>query len=278
MSYPVIFAVDRANFDVVVFFFISLFALFYQRGKFTLATLLLAFPIAMKGYPLVLLILPLLDRRIKDVFLSSALVATLEIASLALFKDGLVVEFGKMVVSFSSAYSIAFGLGSLVRFNSSIYTFLLFILKPIYPFLASNTAFNWGYIATAIVIFGVTAIVMYVKNYPFWRRLLIVTLMMILFPQSSGDYRLLMLYPPMVMFLGLEEPSSFDNIFVVLFGLILIPKAYVNLGLDVNIGILLNPILLILLLIASILQVKIPSKNLIQSILSGKKFKEMLDD
>jgi hypothetical protein len=262
ITYPVLMVVDRANFDIVIFFFISLFALFYQSEKYTLAILLLAFPVAMKGYPLVLFTIPLLDRRIKDVFFSCLLVAFLEIASLSLFKDGLVMEFNKMLVSFGSAYSIAFGLGSLIRFNSSIYTFLLFILKSTSPSLATDVFFNWAYIIFVMAVFGIITIRMFLKNYPFWRKLLTVILMMILFPQSSADYRLLMLYPPLILFLALEESNPFDYIFIGLFGLILIPKAYVILESDVNIGILLNPILLVLLLIVSVVFIKTPPKKL----------------
>lgn len=266
ITYPVLMVIDRANFDIVIFFFISLFALFYGSGQYTLATLLLAFPIAMKGYPLVLFTIPLLDHRIKDVFLSCLLVAFLEIASLSLFKEGLVMEFNKMLVSFGSAYSIAFGLGSLIRFNSSLYTFLLFILKSISPSLATEAAFKLGYAITAMAIFGIIAVRMYVKDYPFWRKLLIVILMMILFPQSSADYRLLMLYPPLIMFLAFEEANSFDFIFITLFGLILIPKAYVILESDVNIGILLNPILLVLLLSVSVMFIKPTLKTSLREI------------
>lgn len=257
LTYPILFAVDRANFDIVIFFFVSIFVLLYQNGKHTLAVLMLAIPIAMKGYPLVLLVLPLLDRRIRDIFFCGMSVILFEVTSLALFKDGLVKEFGKMLVSFSHAYNIAFDFGSLIRFNSSIYTFLLFIFQPINPFLASNTFFKWGYIIIAVVVFGSIILIMYYKNYPFWRRLLIVTLMMILFPQSSADYRLIMLYLPLISFLALDEASNFDTIFIILFGLILIPKAYVVLEADVNIGILLNPILLVLLLGVSMMPIKI---------------------
>jgi hypothetical protein len=113
-----------------------------------------------------------------------------------------------------------------------------------------------------MAVFGIITIRMFLKNYPFWRKLLTVILMMILFPQSSADYRLLMLYPPLILFLALEESNPFDYIFIGLFGLILIPKAYVILESDVNIGILLNPILLVLLLIVSVVFIKTPPKKL----------------
>ena len=253
LTYPVLFILDRANFDIVVFVFVSLFAYFYQRGRLTLATLLLAFPIAMKGYPLVLLAIPLLDKRTRDIFLTTGLTIALEIGSLAVFKGGLTAEFGKMLTSFGTSFSIAFGSGSLIRFNSSLFTFLLFLK----PSLITSSWFNRGYVLFAVAIFFIIAAAVYQNNYPFWRRLLIVTLMMILFPQSSGDYRLLMLYPPLLAFLAQYEQSSIDKTITILLALILIPKAYYVFYADVNIGIILNPILLTVLLII----VSIPSRK-----------------
>ena len=245
-TYPVLFILDRANFDIVVFIFISLFAFFYQRGRLTLATLLLAFPIAMKGYPLVLLTIPLLDKRIRDIVLTGALAVTLELISLAVFANGLVIEFSKMLTSFGSAYSIAFESGSLVRFNSSLYTFLLFLK----PSLIETTWFGRVYMFVMLIAFAFVTTVMYWKNYPFWRKLLLIVLMMILFPQSSGDYRLIMLYPPLLAFLAYEEKNAYDKFITFLLALMLIPKAYYVFYADVNIGIVLNPIILIILLVA----------------------------
>lgn len=251
LTYPVLFIVDRANFDIVVFILISLFALLYQKKNYTMALIMLAFATAMKGYPLVLYTIPLLDRRIKEIFLSSILLGLLETVSLALFKDGLIVEFSKMLTSFGSAYSIAFEHGSLIRFNSSFYTFLLFALKPLNPHLASNPFFSTSYTIVAIIGFAMITVIMYKKKFPFWQKLLVVILMMILFPQSSGDYRLVMLFPPLIMFLGLEQSTLIDRLLVILFGLLLIPKAYFILEADVNVGVLLNPVLLLLILIIS---------------------------
>ncbi len=119
LTYPTIFIVDRANFDVVVFIFVALFALFYQRGHAVLAVVVLAPAIAMKGYPAILLTLPLLDRRFKELVLACLMARLLTFGALALFQDGLFLELQKMLASFQTASRIAFGSGALIRFNSS---------------------------------------------------------------------------------------------------------------------------------------------------------------
>ncbi len=245
LTYPVLFILDRTNFDIVVFIFIALFALYYQKGKKTLAVILLAIPIAMKGYPLVLLTIPLLEKRFKDIAITGSLVVLLEAFSLAIFKDGLILEFSKMMTSFGTAFSIAFDAGALIRFNSSLYTFLLFL----WPSLSDTTWFSKVYFFTALLLFGGVAWTMFKQKFPFWKNLFLITLIMILFPQSSGDYRLVMLFPPLMFFLTAEEHSKLDVLIIFLSGLILIPKAYYIFYTDVNLGIVVNPLLLFSLLV-----------------------------
>jgi hypothetical protein len=251
LTYPVLFAIDRGNFDMLVFIFIALFVYFYQKGNKTVATLLLAFPIAMKGYPVFLLTIPLLDRRFKDFGLAVILTGALEIFSLSVFKGGLIVEFGKMITSFISAYSIAFVGGSVLKFNNSLFTFLLFIN----PSLIATSWFGQVYFYASIFIYVLLCIVMYKKQFPFWKVLFIVSLMMILLPQSSGDYRLILLIPALLTFVSKENSSRWELLAVILSGLILIPKAYLwfynsaHELTETNIGIFITPILLFILVV-----------------------------
>ena len=256
LTYPVLIILDRANFDIVVFIFITLFVYFYERKQFTFSILLLSIPIAMKGYPLVLLAIPFLDRRFRDIFLSIGLTIILEVVSLSVFRGGLIAEFNKMIISFGTAYSIAFQSGSLIRFNSSLFTFLLFLN----PSLIASPWFNRGYVLVVLFVFLAIMGIIYKNNYSFWRRLLIITVAMILFPQSSGDYRLILLYPAIMAFLVAREQLSTDSAIATLLALILIPKAYYVFYADVNIGIVLNPLLLTILLIIASISVSNPAR------------------
>ena len=253
LPYPVFFIVDRANFDMVLFILISLSVIYYDRKKYTVSIVLLSCAIAMKGYPAFLLGLFLLDRRYKELLIACLLVPGLTLASLALFKDGLFVEFHKMVVSFQSASSIAFGGGSLVRFNSSLYTALIYLLSKINPNIATSAQFNVVYLLFMVSSYTLVIYLLAKRPYPFWARLLILVTTMILLFQTSGDYRLMMLYPPMMLFLISEHKSKADLYIVVLLGLIMVPKAYMILQNDANIGLLINPLLLIFLLVITLI-------------------------
>ena len=123
LTYPVIFAIDRANFDILIFVLLSLSVLFYQRNNFILSVIFLSLTIAMKGYSAILLAIFLFDRRYKELLLAAILVSALTFGSLMFFKDGMWIELSKMLISFQRANGIAFDMGSLIclilRFTSS---------------------------------------------------------------------------------------------------------------------------------------------------------------
>jgi len=73
---------------------------------------------------------------------------------------------------------------------------------------------------------------------------------MILVPAISFEYRMLHLYVPLLLFIAASEPRRSDPLFVALFGLLLVPKGLPILFDDVNIGSLVNPLLLAVLMIA----------------------------
>ncbi len=63
------------------------------------------------------------------------------------------------------------------------------------------------------------------------------------------DYRLVFLLLPLGLFVREGKPSRYDLLLCWLFGCLLIPKNYLILDQDRNIGMLLNPLLLLLLTI-----------------------------
>jgi hypothetical protein len=59
-----------------------------------------------------------------------------------------------------------------------------------------------------------------------WRRTALLVFAMLLLPHISADYKLLHLYLPLFLFVNSASRSRLDHLFVVLFGLLLIPKDY----------------------------------------------------
>ncbi len=63
LSYPVLFAVDRGNMDIIVFTVLLWFIMCYMQGRLVLAVVLVGVAVAMKLYPAPLLLLFFCDRR-----------------------------------------------------------------------------------------------------------------------------------------------------------------------------------------------------------------------
>ena len=80
----------------------------------------------------------------------------------------------------------------------------------------------------------------------------VLTILIILLPFSTHDYRLIYLFVPMVAYLATNETTRNDLLIGVLWGLLLVPKGYYHFQSEQNIGMVINPLLLIGLLICLI--------------------------
>ena len=88
-----------------------------------------------------------------------------------------------------------------------------------------------------------------------WKQAALLVCTFNLLPYVSGDYRLIHLFLPLLLFVNSKERSRFDILYTILFGLLLIPKAYlVFKGIrsdsgfsDVSISVVINPLLMIIL-------------------------------
>jgi hypothetical protein len=93
----------------------------------------------------------------------------------------------------------------------------------------------------------------------FWKQVMVLTCMMLLLPQMTGDYKLNHLYLPLMLFIASQKLTRHDLIYAVLFGLLLIPKAYYWInhkpGLHlVPLGTVLNPIFMTSILVLIVIQ------------------------
>jgi hypothetical protein len=65
----------------------------------------------------------------------------------------------------------------------------------------------------------------------FWKKLALLVFVMNVITPTSGDYRLLNLFIPLAFFINESKSSKFDLAYLLLFGLLLIPKNYFITGL-----------------------------------------------
>jgi hypothetical protein len=123
LTYPVLFAVDRGNFDLPACALLLLFGLTYTSQKYKTSTVFLGLAIAIKPLVAILGLVYIFDKRYKDALLVIFNVVILTALSLSLFKGGPFLETRKYLdaLSFTTGYLSA---GNQQAFSSDLYGLL----------------------------------------------------------------------------------------------------------------------------------------------------------
>jgi len=85
----------------------------------------------------------------------------------------------------------------------------------------------------------------------------VLVIAMLLLPQISADYKLINVFIPLFLFFNASSHSRLDWVYIVLFGLLLIPKDYYLLSkvisdagvADISISVIINFVILVALLL-----------------------------
>jgi len=257
LTYPVLFAVDRANFDLLACVLLLLFVFTYGNRKYKTSAVFLALAVAIKPLVIILGLIYIFDKRYKDFLLVLFSAAFLTVLSLSLFKDGFFQETRKFLdaLFYTTGYLSA---GNQQAFSSDLYGLLTVVTQflghrlgreiylPAYP----EARLIYAAAAAVIVIYFV--VYLWKNRLPLWQVLAVLTILLILLPFYSADYHLTYLFVPMLIYLGLKEPRRNELLIIILFGLLLIPKNYYTIQSFQNIGVVINPLLLAGLLISII--------------------------
>jgi hypothetical protein len=231
-----------------------MFALAYERQRFKASTVFLAMAIAIKPVACVFAVIYIINRKFKEALLLIVSVIFMSVFSLSLFKDGLFVETQKFIASQSSSGEVQAG-AALSMFRSDLYNFLVIVVRSISRLfgaetdLRGNSEFLLLYTVAAVVVFAFFGIYLWKRPQPLWRVMAVLTILLILLPFNSGDYRLTYLFVPLLMYLAVKEETRNDLLIVILWGLLLVPKNYYTISGEQNIGMVINPLILLGLLI-----------------------------
>jgi hypothetical protein len=255
LSYPVIFVLDRSNLELLLFVFLAGFFYFlYVRESPWLAALFLAAAIAFKLYPATLLLLLLAERRYKTFTLSVVLAAVLTLAGLlalsALGHHGL-AEVWRMSTGEKDVYQANMVLSSAGLQHGHT----LWGLWRLPGFLHGKPIDAWkltAYEVGAGLIFVLIALHVVFRETERWKRVLLSVVPALLLPFVSGDYTLIHLYFPLVFFIGSPRVSRWDPMYVLLFGVLLIPVDYHYLALNadgVSVSVIVYPVAMVALVI-----------------------------
>ncbi len=254
MSYPILFIIDRGNLEAWIFIAIVLFIHFYQKEKHFLAILFLSVAIAFKLYPGILLLLYLADKKYKFVLYACLTTFVLSLGSAAMLHGGVAATKEGLKAGLGSVSNVmAFGYHG-VQHSTSFFAPMRLLLdyvlirKDALTFENDIHFYNYYYLF-ALVVFAIVAIIFFAYRMPLWKRVALLVLLYISLPQISFDYKLISISIPLVLFITSTEVSKFNPYYAVLFGLILIPKDYYVIVVDITSNIIINPVLIFLLIL-----------------------------
>ncbi|HNY51068.1 MAG TPA: glycosyltransferase 87 family protein [Smithella sp.] len=255
LTYPFLFVVDRANIEVFVFIFLYMFIHFYRTQKILLSIVFLSCAISMKLFPAVFVILLLSDRKYKEAVYTCFLVIL--ISMLGYFSyDGNIVENIRAHMATLNWYSMVYSIGNEgLYFGNSLWgpVKLMIIGSGIKctPALATKV-----YSISVMILFAIISVYIIFKEKIFWKKIALLVFSMNLFPFVSGDYKLIHIFLPLFLFINDENKNRFDWLYAVLFGLLMVPKAYVHYPLNPEItsSLIISPLLMVFFTIVIVFQ------------------------
>ncbi len=259
-TFPFVFTLDRGNIEGAISIILLMFITAFLGKKYLLAALVLSLASAMKVFPAALLILFIPEKRYKEMVISVIATGVLTLASLLFFKGGFWNNFLHFLLlpNVSSYYLTSyFGANNIVFHGINIYN----LLKITMVYGGQIKDIDMGkllsaYNLTVSALFVIVSLYVTFIEKNIWKRVALLIIAMIIFPLLAGDYRVMYMYVPLFLFINSPEKSAADWLYVVLLGLLFIPKNYFYIpGIisdygtdDIPIGTLLNIIILITLL------------------------------
>jgi len=257
-SYPFLFTMDRANLEGYVFLFVVGFCYFYNNNnkwKALLGSICLSLAIAIKPFPSLFLLLLVIEKKWKNIFFIIISSVIINIASVLCFKD----DFWVILSATKNNQNEVITRGVIQNLNwdhgHSIIGMLKSLLYIVMSFgnlgdqeIVENWSpllFNIGTILS-VIIFLVTAWYILFKERQFWKIIALITFLMLLLPPLSNDYRLLYIFLPIAFFVNDNRETKNDLIYTILFGLLLIPKSYILAPDMPGVGVIIEPMLMII--------------------------------
>ena len=204
-SFPVAFAIDRMNVDVVIFQLMTLALLMLRRGHGNVAAAAFGAAVAVKIYPLYFAILDYSERgRIRRAVIAAGTgvtVTTLGLLGMDYSIQEAVSGFNRSVVYFEQNYIIAssgmpYGASLLtavrILYRESGHTDVNAFTASIYPMWKTWSPILLGVLAAMTVFLRTSA----------WCRMMVMTCALLALSPNTGMYRATMILIPVAMWIG----------------------------------------------------------------------------
>jgi hypothetical protein len=242
LSYPVIFLLDRGNFESIVIALVAL-AVWQLRRRPWVAALAIAAAAAMKMFPILLLVLLVAERRFRPALGGAVLTVLLVVLPAAAWHGGAVANLRGYLVALKAFTLAELGPSSLQHASDLPGTVVLLL----------DDRLSQAETRAIVTLVSVT-VVLLTALWVLWRRpshsagVSVVILAMVVAPHPAFDYRLAYLLIPIVIFL--REGTWGGRRDLALGGAWAVAVAPLSLPIlhhDVGVGVLVRPLVLLLL-------------------------------
>lgn len=255
ISYPFLTLIDRGNIDMLLFIIFGAFIYFFKSEKYILSSVLLAILNAMKPFLAIFLFLFLFKKKYKEFFLSLILSIFLIITGFMMLKGEFFSQVSVLIINLKLfkilyAYKNNNVIGMFAGSSIFMALKLLFTRLSLTP-LISTVMLTKMYDAFSLLAAPVILFFTW-REKIFWKQISLLSFYMLSIPYMVNDYKLIFLFVPIWLFVNTKEKSRFDLAYIILFGLLLIPKNIIianyipKVYIYFSISIILNPIIMII--------------------------------
>ena len=227
ISYPVLYNLDKGNFDMYLFVLMGFWAYAFKNEKYGLSAFLLAVLNAIKPFSIYFLLLYLLKKRYKEFFFSIILTGILVIGGFMLLPDNFFNQISILLQSLIFfkkvyAYTVAIRNG----FCSSMFMPLKAVMLHFSVSVSNMVNFVkiydiFCYILTLVTLFFVW------REKTFWKQLTLLICNFLLTFYCVYDYKLVFLYIPLWFFINQKNKSKFDLAYLLMFAFLFVPKSII---------------------------------------------------
>jgi hypothetical protein len=220
-------AIDRGNNEIIVFLCTALFIYFLQKNKGFAACMFLSIAMAMKLFPAVFLVLLFSEKKYKEIAITVGLTLLLSIMSVSLFANDFSDNINFILSGFGVTNAPLFGDNNVLQRGVSAFVAIkLFLVKADLLHSMRMHAILSAYSVVCLTVFGLLSLYIWLIEREFWKKLTLLVLPMLLFPQVSAEYKLLYIYLPLYLFVNHEKRSVMDLFYLLMLALMLVPKDY----------------------------------------------------
>lgn len=251
LTYPVFYMFDRGNYIMITFIFVYFFVYYYNKNP-KKSLYFLSAAIAMKIYPIIFVLIFVIERRYKDIWKTAFITGGFSLVPLFLFRGNFFSNLSNFV---GNLLFFSKGHASEIQ-NLSWSSSLSGVIKiPIMLFNQGEVPYDIRPIYY-LLVFVLVGIVLYLlkKEVKLDRKIVYLLALQILIMPISYDYALVFLYVPLLLLLKKERIlEQIDYFLIIVIALLFIPKAYGILFHDwiwtVSIQSFITPVLLLSLII-----------------------------